>query len=585
VDAQGLADNDGDGLTNSMEGMLGTDGNNPDTDGDGFTDGEEVDTHMTDPLNADTDMDGLTDYDEVMQYGTLPLRNDTDGDGLSDGFEVQNGLDPLVDNTGIRDSSAFSPGCQAWKDGEVYKTRIPATVNFVYEVAIDNEGEEEGGTTNDVDEVTARMEEAMMNLVGRDLIKCDLLRRLNTRGSRRLTVDGIDPAPRDIVTQKTCTYYTATNPTTPPGTTCHVVQGLMTLYLREDSAASSTMQSSSRALRTLLNAMNRDDPSPFVEQFNGDNSSNDAGDDESYRVRGVRAVHFVKGTPDEGGVLLIDNSGGSNVGDKDGIDGATAGAANDGSSSSSSWDPLSPVGMSLIAIGAAGILGVALVAALGARKRRKRDSARYLEGTYAEFYDDESDLDMKHHGLYGGDGMTDVDAASLNNTAMLSPSPNNGRRRDVYGEEEGGEVDSIFSGLDQTPGTPGTPGDESKDPTFVHTRTSMRASPNDADAASIAVTAEHGYELGYASPEEASPNTPSHSLSSGYTPRSSIPSLMAGSSSPGYHDESRYEPGDMPLPTYEPKVPLERPTYEHPPPSSPERNNGRSYYVGDTVEF
>jgi hypothetical protein len=50
---------------------------------------------FTDPLNADTDGDGLSDGDEVNVHGTDPLLKDTDGDGLPDGWEVDNGLNPL----------------------------------------------------------------------------------------------------------------------------------------------------------------------------------------------------------------------------------------------------------------------------------------------------------------------------------------------------------------------------------------------------------------------------------------------------------------------------------------------------------
>ena len=39
----------------------------------------------------------------------------------------------------------------------------------------------------------------------------------------------------------------------------------MMLYLRENTALSSTSESSNKALKTLLVAMNKDDPSPCVE--------------------------------------------------------------------------------------------------------------------------------------------------------------------------------------------------------------------------------------------------------------------------------------------------------------------------------
>ncbi|HOZ56208.1 MAG: hypothetical protein BWY51_00863 [Parcubacteria group bacterium ADurb.Bin316] len=58
-------DSDQDGLTDSEEASLGTDPLNPDTDGDGLFDREEVRVFKTDPLNPDTDGDGFKDGEEV----------------------------------------------------------------------------------------------------------------------------------------------------------------------------------------------------------------------------------------------------------------------------------------------------------------------------------------------------------------------------------------------------------------------------------------------------------------------------------------------------------------------------------------
>jgi len=80
-------DSDNDGLSDAYELILGTNPNNPDSDGDTLTDGAEVLTHGTNPLSIDTDCDGVRD-DEELTLGTNPLLFDTDGDGISDGVEL-----------------------------------------------------------------------------------------------------------------------------------------------------------------------------------------------------------------------------------------------------------------------------------------------------------------------------------------------------------------------------------------------------------------------------------------------------------------------------------------------------------------
>ncbi len=64
-----------------------------DYDEDGLDEEEEA-LNQTDPQNADTDGDGLTDGQEVNTYRTDPLSQDTDNDGYSDAYEVAHGSDP-----------------------------------------------------------------------------------------------------------------------------------------------------------------------------------------------------------------------------------------------------------------------------------------------------------------------------------------------------------------------------------------------------------------------------------------------------------------------------------------------------------
>lgn len=95
----GERDTDGDGLTDRQEQGIGTDPNNPDSDGDELSDGEEVLRRGTNPLKPDTDNDGLSDGEEVLRRNTDPLNPDTDGDRLVDGEEIRLGTDPRNPDT------------------------------------------------------------------------------------------------------------------------------------------------------------------------------------------------------------------------------------------------------------------------------------------------------------------------------------------------------------------------------------------------------------------------------------------------------------------------------------------------------
>ncbi len=80
-------DSDEDGLSNIEEIKFGTDPLVVDTDGDGLTDYEEIHIYKTDPLKQDTDGDKLNDSREV-EIGLDPNNPDTNGNGILDGNEI-----------------------------------------------------------------------------------------------------------------------------------------------------------------------------------------------------------------------------------------------------------------------------------------------------------------------------------------------------------------------------------------------------------------------------------------------------------------------------------------------------------------
>lgn len=93
-------DSDGDNLPDELEAQYGSDPLNPDFDGDGLADGDEVNLYGTDPVSNDTDGDGLIDGEEVFQTGTSPQTTDSDGDGLTDTEEIYTyGTGPTVADT------------------------------------------------------------------------------------------------------------------------------------------------------------------------------------------------------------------------------------------------------------------------------------------------------------------------------------------------------------------------------------------------------------------------------------------------------------------------------------------------------
>jgi len=73
-------DIDGDGLINAQEAMHGTDADNPDTDGDGVGDYDEIFVYGANPLDPDSDSDGVNDYDEIFVNHTDPLSPGVLGD-------------------------------------------------------------------------------------------------------------------------------------------------------------------------------------------------------------------------------------------------------------------------------------------------------------------------------------------------------------------------------------------------------------------------------------------------------------------------------------------------------------------------
>lgn len=106
-------DPDNDGLNNATELSLGAFPNDSDSDKDGLSDGDEVNTHHSDPSKTDTDGDFLPDGREVTMYLTSPINADTDGDGWSDMAELR-----LLTNPADKNSHPLNPTATVFTGGD-----------------------------------------------------------------------------------------------------------------------------------------------------------------------------------------------------------------------------------------------------------------------------------------------------------------------------------------------------------------------------------------------------------------------------------------------------------------------------------
>ncbi|MFX0013829.1 MAG: hypothetical protein ACFFBQ_05725 [Promethearchaeota archaeon] len=100
-------DTDGDGLGDLQELLLGSDPRHPDTDHDMVIDGDEYFKYGTQPSNPDTDFDGLLDGEELYWYHTNPFSIDSDGDRIGDWMELMvyftDPMDEDTDNDRLND--------------------------------------------------------------------------------------------------------------------------------------------------------------------------------------------------------------------------------------------------------------------------------------------------------------------------------------------------------------------------------------------------------------------------------------------------------------------------------------------------
>jgi cytochrome c peroxidase len=107
-------DVDGDGMADAWEAAHGLNFNDPadgllDNDGDGLINLDEF-NYSSDPNDVDTDNDWIKDNFEVYALGTDPTRNDTDNDTMNDFWEAINWVGPTnpASGSGNPDNDAYT---------------------------------------------------------------------------------------------------------------------------------------------------------------------------------------------------------------------------------------------------------------------------------------------------------------------------------------------------------------------------------------------------------------------------------------------------------------------------------------------
>ncbi|UCH03952.1 MAG: M20/M25/M40 family metallo-hydrolase [Candidatus Thorarchaeota archaeon] len=124
-------DSDSDSLHDILEIIYGTDKNDPDTDEDTMTDGWEIENGLnplSDDSSLDPDDDMLSNLQEFLQ-GTDPNLNDTDSDSMPDNWEVQNGLDPLSDDSSLDPDGDTMTNLQEYLSGtDPHEYNVPFTL-------------------------------------------------------------------------------------------------------------------------------------------------------------------------------------------------------------------------------------------------------------------------------------------------------------------------------------------------------------------------------------------------------------------------------------------------------------------------
>lgn len=339
---------------------------------------------------TDNDPDDETGDEGGVVPGASP--NDKDEPTLSPTPE------PTKSPVTAEEAVTIAAACDALVNGTSPSTNVSSTLDYTYEVTV-------GSTdSDDVESAIDKIEKNLKLYVGRQLMGCNDEPGRRRRMESAVTALGIHHPSERVLDGETCEI---------PSDDCFVASGSMTLIMNNETSTEDAEGSTLDALKIIHEAMNVQNPSPFV-----------AG--EKYGVTNVKGVGFLEGTAADGST--IDKEGAVTTDRATTIDEIKLEATTAQSSSRLSTGGIVALSLCLLA----------LLAALLLLTLRKRSTFKELQN--------EEEL---------GDSDSDVfDDVSMDDDTMSLQSPTK-KRAYIVGEE-----DSVYTRDTKVCTPEGWPSDE-----------------------------------------------------------------------------------------------------------------------------
>lgn len=137
---------------------------------------------VTDLKNKDTDKDGLSDYDELNTYKTSPYLEDSDSDGFSDKEEIDSNKDPNCPAGQDCTGSASATADASFNDNNNIAS---STLNML------NQGDSASTGQDSTDQLSQEETDVLKSMVGTNMDAATLRQLLIEKGMDKTMLDKI----------------------------------------------------------------------------------------------------------------------------------------------------------------------------------------------------------------------------------------------------------------------------------------------------------------------------------------------------------------------------------------------------------